>query len=220
MNGNRFLGVPDVAKFLAAIDAAAAGASPAPLPTQAPSPDPWTGTVTNGREAGVASAPVTVELWTDYQSKDSPVVAKTLEPELRTRIASGAIRVVQRDLAILGDESVLAASAVRCVASQGGPAWFVHDILSVSAQGAGTGMYTPETLLRFAASLGLDVRALDTCLSDPTVTADVKAETAQGTALGLTAAPSVVIRVGDREVGRFSGALDTTAVLAAIDAAK
>ena len=46
------------------------------------------------------------------------------------------------------------------------------------------------------------------------------AETAQGTALGLTAGPSVVIRVGDREAGRFSGALDTKAVLAAIDAAK
>ena len=48
----------------------------------------------------------------------------------------------------------------------------------------------------------------------------MKAETAKGTALGLTAGPSVVIRAGDREVGRFSGALDTKAVLGAIDAAK
>ena len=39
-------------------------------------------------------------------------------------------------------------------------------------------------------------------------------------ALGLTAAPSIVIRVGDREAGRFSGPLDAKAVLAAIDAAK
>ena len=38
--------------------------------------------------------------------------------------------------------------------------------------------------------------------------------------LGLPAGPSVVIRAGDREVGRFSGALDTAKVLAAIDAAK
>jgi len=220
VNGNRFLGVSDVAKFLAAIDAAAAGASPAPLPTAAPAADPWAGTVTNGREAGGPTAPVTVELWMDYQSKDSAAVAKTLEPELRTRVASGAIRVVQRDLALLGDESVVASSMVRCVARQGGPAWFVHDILSVSAQGAGAGIYTPDNLLRLASRLGLDVKALDTCLADPTVAADTKAETAQGTALGLTAGPSVVIRVGDREVGRFSGALDTAKVLAAIDAAK
>ena len=220
VNGNRFLGVPDMTKFLAAIDAAAAGASPAPLPTAAPRSDPWIGTVADGRVAGRASAPVTVELWTDYQSTDSAAVAKDLEPELRTRIASGAIRVAQRDLALLGDESVVAATMVRCVARQGGPAWFVHDILSVNAQGAGSGIYVPASLLRFASGLGLDVQALSACLDDPTVTAEVTAETAQGTALGLTAGPSVVIRAGDREVGRFSGALDTKAVLAAIDAAK
>jgi protein-disulfide isomerase len=220
VNGNRFLGVSDVPKFLAAIDAAAAGASPAPLPTAVPSSDPWVGTVTNGREAGAATAPVTVELWMDYQSTDSAVLPKTLEPELRTRIASGAIRVVQRDLAVLGDESVVASGMVRCVARQGGSAWFVHDILSVSAQGPDAGIYTPANLLRLGSRLGLDVKALDTCLADPTVAAEVKAETAQGTALGLSAGPSVVIRAGDREVGRFSGPLDTKAVLAAIDAAK
>ena len=82
VNGNRFLGVTDVAKILAAIDAAAAGASPAPLPTAAPVSDSWEGTVTDGREAGGATAPVTVELWMDYQSPDSAVLAKTLEPEL------------------------------------------------------------------------------------------------------------------------------------------
>jgi protein-disulfide isomerase len=207
-------------KLLVAIDAAAAGASPAPLPTRAPSSDPWSGTVTDGREAGGVSAPVTVELWTDYQSTDSAVVAKTLEPELRTRIASGAIRVVQRDLSVLGEESVVAATMVRCVARQGGPAWYVHDILSVNAQGAGSGIYTPSNLLRFASGLGLDIKALSACFDDPTVTAEVKTETAQGTSLGLTAGPSVVIHAGDREVGRFSGALDTAAVLAAIDAAK
>ena len=219
VNGTRFLGVPDVAKFLAAIDAAAAGATPATLPTAPPSADPWIGTTTDGREAGTATAPVTVELWMDYQSADSAALPKAIEPELRKRIASGAIRLVQRDLAALGDESVVASAMVRCVARQGGPAWYVHDILSVSAQGAGAGIYTPASLLKFGSRLGLDIEALDTCLADPVVAADVTAETTKGTALGLTAGPSVVIRVGDREAGRFSGALDTKTVLAAIDAA-
>lgn len=220
VNGNRFLGVPDAAALLKAIDEAAAGAPAKPLPTSKPTSDSWTAITTNGREAGDAAAPVTVELWMDYQSKDSAVVAKDLEPELRTRIASGAIRAVQRDLAIGGDQSVVAAAMVRCVAQQGGPAWFVHDILAMSAQGAGAGIYTPANLLRLSSQLGLEVKKLDACLADPAVTADVSAETAEGTALGLTSGPSVVIRVGDREVGRFGGALDTKAVLAAIDAAK
>jgi protein-disulfide isomerase len=220
VNGNRFLGVPDTAALIKAIDDAAAGAPAKPLPTSKPTSDPWTGFTTNGREAGEAAAPVTVELWMDYQSKDSAVVAKDLEPELRTRIASGAIRAVQRDLALGGDESVVAASMVRCVAQQGGPAWFVNDILAMSAQGAGAGIYTPVNLLRLSVELGLEVSRLDACMADPAVAAQVKAETAEGTALGLAAGPTVVIRVGDREVGRFDGALDVKAVLAAIDAAK
>ncbi|MCJ7709389.1 MAG: DsbA family protein [Chloroflexi bacterium] len=220
VNGNRFLGVPDTAALLKAIDEAAAGAPAKPLPTSKPTSDPWTGTTTDGRTAGQAAAPVTVELWMDYQSQDAKPIAETLEPELRTRIDAGSIRVVQRDLATLGEQSVVAAAMVRCVAQQGGPAWFVHDILAISAQGADAGIYTLANLLRLSSQLGLEVKALDACLVDPAVEAAVKAETAEGTAMGLTTGPSIVIRVGDREVGRFSEALDSKAVLAAIDAAK
>lgn len=219
VNGSRFLGVPDVAKLLAAVDAAAAGASPAPLPSRSPSPDPWSGTVTNGREAGGAAAPVTVELWMDYQAKGSGMIVNDLEPELRTRIASGRIRVVQRDLATLGDESVLAATAVRCVARQDGPAWFAHDVLAVSGRGAGSGLYTPDSILRFGSRLGLDVKAFGACLDDPVVAADVRAETATGKAAGLTAGPAVVIVSGGAVVARFTGTLDAAKILAAVDGA-
>lgn len=220
VNGNRFLGVPDVAKFLATIDAAAAGAPPAAQPTSTPASDPWTGTATSGREAGDASAPVTVELWMDYQATASAAVAKTLEPELRKRVADGSARLVLRDLALLGDESVAAATAVRCVADQGGPAWLTHDVLSVNAQGTGSGIWVTDTLLRVASQLGLDVTAFDACLANPSIAQAVKDETAEGTAKGLTAGPTIVVRKGDGEVGRFSGEIDATKVLAAIDGAK
>ena len=134
VNGNRFLGVPDIAEVLAAIDEAAAGASPAPLPTAAPTTDAWSAHETDGRTAGRADAPVTVELWMDYQSTDSAAVARELEPELRTRLDAGDIRAELRDVAALGDESVVAATFLACVVDQDGPAWLVHDVLSVSAQ--------------------------------------------------------------------------------------
>ena len=221
VGGQRFLGVTDTKAFLAAVDAAAAaGATPGPSPSASPSGDPWSGTRTSGREAGPATAPVTVELWADYQSTDMATVAKDLEPELRKRIAEGTVRVVGRDLALLGSESVTAASMVRCTAQQDGPAWFVNDVLAVSGNGSQQGIFTNQNLLRLGARLGLDVRALDTCLADPMTATAVTSETAAGTALGLKAAPSVVVKVGDREVARFSGALDVTKVLAAIDAAK
>ena len=220
VNGTRFLGVDDPAKFLAAIDAAAAGASPAPLPTAAPSSDPWSATKTDGRSAGANDAPVTVALWLDYQSTDAKPLVETLGPELRTFLDAGTVRAELHDVATLGDESVVAATYVRCVAAQGGPAWFVSDVLGVSAQGAGSGIYTPANLLRLASKLGLDVRALDTCLNDESVAAEVRAETDAATAAGITAGPTVIVSAGGKEVGRFAAPLDTTKILAAIKAAK
>jgi protein-disulfide isomerase len=220
VNGKRFLGVPKFDELKAAIDAAVAGATPAPLPTQAPVNDPWAGTRTDGRTAGDAAAPVTVALWMDYQSKDSAAVTKDLGGELRTRIAAGKVRLELHDLALLGDESVTAGIALRCIDAQGGPTWLVHDILSVSAQGKDAGIYTPENLLRLTSQLGLDVAAFDACLADPAVAQAVRDETAAGKASGLTEGPAIVISAGGKETARFSGALDAAKVLAAIDAAK
>jgi protein-disulfide isomerase len=220
VNGTRLLGVPDMSSLSDAIAAVVAGATPAPLPTRAPTDDPWTGVNTSGRQAGSTQAPVRVELWMDYQSTDSASVAKDLEPELRSRVQSGAIQVVQRDLALLGDESITASAAVRCTADQDGPTWLMHDILAVNAKGAGSGIYITDVMLRVAAQLGLDVKAFDACLAAPGMADAVKAETAEGQALGLEAGPSVVIYQGDKEIARFTGAISTPAVTEAIDALK
>ncbi len=219
VNGTRFLGVPDVSRFLAAIDDAGAGASPGVLPTPAPTNDPWSTLQTSGREAGDPSAPVTVELWMDYQAPMSATIVNDLEPELRTRIGTGRVRVVQRDLALLGEESIVAAAAIRCIAAQDGPAWLAHDAIASAASGAGSGIFTPEVVLRFGARLGLDVSALSTCIDDPSVADAVRSETAEGSALGLTAGPAVMVKVGETEVSRFTGSLDPSAILKAIDAA-
>ncbi len=208
VNGERFLGVPDIAEFLAAVDAAAAGASPVPLPTPRADDGRLVRRSTpDGRTAGRADAPVTVELWMDYQSADSAAIARALEPELRTRIAAGDSprRGSRRGCARrrVGDRRDV---PVRCVADQDGPVWLVHDVLAVSASGADAGIYTPANILRVSGQLGLDVRALDACIDDPGVAAAVRAETAEGNAAGISGGPTVVVRRGDTEVGRFTGA--------------
>ncbi len=224
VGGQRFLGITDVASFLATIDAAAkaaaAGVTPAPIPAPSPSGDPWLGTATSGLEAGSKSAPVTVQLWGDYQVTDMAALANNLEPEFRTRIAAGKVRLELHDLALGGAESVAAAAMVRCTANLNGPAWFVHDVLSVSAQGPGKGIFITRNLLRLGARLGLDIDALNPCLSNPAIAALVTTETAQGQSILLTEAPAVIIRAGGKEVVRFSGSLDVAKVLAAIDAVK
>jgi protein-disulfide isomerase len=217
INGVRLLGVPKFADVEAAIAAAVAGATPAPLPTQRPTGDPWEALDTGTREAGPSAAPVTVELWMDYQATDSKAIAEALEPELRKRAEAGRVRLVQKDLALLGEESVTASSAVRCTADQRGPAWLLHDILSVNAQGGGSGIYTTDVMLRIASQLGLDVKRFDTCLASPGIAEAVRLETEDGKALGLQKGPAVVVRKDGKEIARFTDAIDATAVIAAID---
>jgi protein-disulfide isomerase len=220
VNGRQFLGVPDIAELTAAVEAAAAGASPEPAGSPTPTDDPWAGITLDGRTAGDPAAPVTVHLWMDYQATDNAAIGQELSPELKTRLKDGKIKVVLHDLALLGDESVVAATALRCTAAQGGPAWFVHDILSISGQGAGSGIYSPRNLLRLVAQLGMDVPAFDACLEDPSVAQAVRDETAQGSADAMTAGPVIVVTRDGKESARFSGTLDTAKVLQAIDAAK
>jgi protein-disulfide isomerase len=219
VNGHRFVGMPDLKEFTAIAQAAAEGASPEPTQSAAPATNPWSDTRTGGRVAGDPNASVTVQLWMDYQAPDSNVIAATLDAELRTRIAKGALRVELHDLAMLGDESELAGAAVRCVADQGGPAFYLHEILAQAASGEGKGIYVVDNFLRLGAQLGLDVRALDACLASPDVITAVRDETAAGKAMGLDKAPAVIVTAGGTELDRFSGTLDVAKVLKAVDKA-
>jgi protein-disulfide isomerase len=217
VNGNRFVGMPELAELEAVIEAAQAGASPVPLPSQVPLDDPWAALSPDGRSAGDASAPVTVDLWLDYQAPEGVAVAGELAEGLRQRVADGRARVVVHDLATLGDESVLAAATLRCIEAQGGPAMLVSEVLSASAQGPGSGIYTEANLLRLAARLGLDIVALDACLTDPATAGAVEAETDAGRNLGLDSAPAIIVTRDGTEVGRFTRTIDPATVLATMD---
>lgn len=218
VNGRRFLGITDTADLIATIDAAAAGATPAPDPSVGPLPDPWATVATDGRTAGADDAPVTVELWVDYQAAGMASLVQTLEPALIEGVGDGTVRLVRRDLALLGAESEKAAVSVRCVERQDASGWFVHDILGSSGGGGtGLGVFIDSNLLRLGSRIWLDMVAFDACLRDVAVAAEVQAETADGRARGYDAAPVVVVRAGETEVARFTGTIDTAAVIEAVE---
>lgn len=216
VNGQRLV-APALEALLAAIDGALAGATPGTAPSPEVLPDPWDGLVAADGTVGEADAPVTVELWMDYGAAGSAGLVEALGPGLRDRVASGAVRVVRRDFAVSGDEAVLASRLVRCTARQDGPAWFVHEVLA--SAGGQEGVFLLDNLLNLSTRIALDVVAVDACLADPAVTAEVTAETAAGRALGLEAGPAVVVRGASGPPELFAGELDADAVLAAVDAA-
>ena len=149
--------------------------------------------LTNGRAIGPANAPVTVEVWSDYQCPFCQRFATTWEPALTDKYAAnGQVRVIYRDYAFIGDESVKAAIAARAAELQGNY-WQYHDYLFANQNGENKGWFSESRLQGIAQAVGLDVAAFNTARGDPQIRQSVLAETAQGRSLGITGTPTIAI---------------------------
>jgi protein-disulfide isomerase len=149
----------------------------------------------HGRSEGDPNAPVTLDLWADFQCPVCDRFATDMEPLLRTTsINDGTVRLVYHDLAFIGQESVDAASAARIADALGGKFWAYHDLLFAN-QGAreNGGAFTRDRLADMAATLGLDRAAFLTAMDDPQYAAAVAAETNAGAAAGIAQTPTLVI---------------------------
>jgi protein-disulfide isomerase len=195
--------------FLGYIMAAAAGiaigaaglafATGALPPAAAPAPTPPPGAIgapgaPAGPAIGLPDAPVTIEIWADYQC-----VFCRLEHVLfsgavvREYAMAGIALVVHRDFAFLGQESIDAAVAARC-AGQQEPAVQLRfqDALYAFQEGVNQGRFARENLVQVAELVGVpDTAAFTACLDDPAVAAAVAAETQAGREAGIDATPTI-----------------------------
>ena len=154
----------------------------------------------DGRSVGKATAPVTIELYSDFQCPICEQFATLLEPKLRsTYLADGRVRLVYRDFAFIGPESVDAAVAARVAQNMGVSFWTFHDLLYAN-QGAENngpartdGGFSRNRLADMAVSLGLDRATFLAGLSDKSNIDAVTQETGQGRALGVNSTPTLVI---------------------------
>lgn len=149
----------------------------------------------SGRSVGAANAPVTIDLWSDFQCPVCDRFARDFEPLLRTTyIPDGTVRLVYHDYAFIGQESVDAAAAARVAAALGGSFWTYHDLLFAN-QGAreNGGAFTRSRLADIAVAAGLDRAAFVAALDDPEYTNQVLSETQQGNRLGIAQTPTMII---------------------------
>ena len=161
---------------------------PAPSPSPTPPPN-----IANGPSLGSAAAPVTIEVWADYQCPycrlETIVFGGSME---RTYVLPGLARIVYRDFAFLGQESTDAAVAARCAGRQDpGAYWRYHDLLFASQQGENQGAFSRANLLSLAGIAALDATSFSACLDDPAVAKAVADETAQGRAAGVVSTPTL-----------------------------
>ncbi len=163
----------------------------------------------DGRTLGSADAPVTIEIWSDFQCPACQLFAEETEPGIVADfVVSGTARLVYRDAAFQGqrgdpnyDESVEAAAAARSAAEQG-RFWEMHNWIIANWNGENEGAFRAERLREMAAAAGLDLARYDTSMASGKHQAAVRAETAQGVAAGINSTPTIVINGTP-----FSGAL-------------
>ncbi|MCU0504185.1 MAG: DsbA family protein [Chloroflexi bacterium] len=163
-------------------------------PTLAPSgADADAGT---GAGAGAApvlgdpAAPVLIEVWADYQCPYCGVMAHAVEPALlRDLVHTGEARLVFRDFAFLGEESVDAAAAARC-AGQQGAYWRYHDLLFASQRGENQGAFGPENLTQLAVFADLDTQAFAECMDGREAHGAALVETEAGRAIDISSTPT------------------------------
>jgi protein-disulfide isomerase len=176
----------------------------------------------DGRAVGKADAPVTLEVWTDFQCPICGQFAETVEPALMTRyVTPGVLQIVHHDAAFQGakssapyDESVEAGAGARCAADQG-RYWPYQDWVFANQAGENEGAYAATRLKAIAAAAGLDIGTWQACIATGDAQTAVRAETAQAVAAGVNATPTMSINgqtiVGLRSVTELSALIEAAA---------
>jgi protein-disulfide isomerase len=166
----------------------------------------------DGRSLGDPAAPVTLEVWSDFQCPACRQFAELIEPTIiRNYVIGGTLRIIDHDAAFQGkrvgasyDESVEAGAGARCAADQDAY-WPFHDWLFANQVGENEGAFRDERLRAIATAAGLDVAAWDACRATGEQQAAVRAETQEGVDLGVSATPTMFLN-GQAIVGVKSAA--------------
>lgn len=164
-------------------------------------------TLADGRALGKADAPVTLEVWTDFQCPVCGVYARTVEPALVSRyVTPGTLRIVHHDAAFQGakssspyDELVQAAAGARCAADQDAY-WPFQDWAFANQNGENEGAFAATRLTSIASAAGLDITTWKACVAAGTAQTAAKAETAAAVTAGVDATPTMRLN-GQKIVG-------------------
>jgi protein-disulfide isomerase len=147
----------------------------------------------SGKGIGATDAPVTLEVWTDFQCPVCGVWANGSEPFLYEKyIKDGQLRIEHKFFAFLGEESFTSAVGAICADKQD-KFWAYHSYLYANQDGENEGSFSAPRLRILAGAAGLDLTAWDSCIADPAIRTEVEAESAAARAAGITGTPTLKI---------------------------
>lgn len=175
-----------------------AGEIVAVTPAALPQPD--------GLSLGDPNAPVTIDVFEDFQCPACKTFTENIEPlVIQNLVATGQARYVFHNYPFLdgpgagsSGESDQAANASMC-ASEQGKFWEMHSTLYANWSGENQGAFSTRRLQAMAESLGLDMQAFNSCFAANKYEAEIQADLDLGDQMGVSGTPTVFVngtRVG------------------------
>ena len=191
------------------------GSTPA-LGIVAPSVRTPTDIPSSGRTLGNPNAPVTLDVWEDYQCPPCGEVATNVMPKIiETYVRPGKVKIVAHyDIVIDalkgGHESEDAANVALCAADQG-KYWVVQDWIFANQGAEASGAFSPARLQEIGRVAGLDMNTFEACVQQGTHLDVVRAETASAKAGAVHSVPAVLVNgqeITPRDYDTIAAAID------------
>jgi protein-disulfide isomerase len=163
---------------------------------------------------GQADAPVTIDLYEDFQCPACEAWGRTVFPSLASNeLASGSVKIVFHDMAFLGPESADAGRAAHAAAQQG-RFWDMWATIYANQGRENSGAFSRERLIAMADRLGLDVARFEADMDSMAAQAAIDRSRADAGRAGVTSTPTLIV-----DGQAFVGAQPYADIAAAIAAA-
>jgi protein-disulfide isomerase len=146
-----------------------------------------------GKVQGLATAPITLEEYADFQCPACGSYARGTIKQIEEKyVQNGTVKIVFHQFAFVGEESIRAAEATEC-ANEQNKFWEMYDTLFANQAGENQGAFADDKLSGFAQELGLNMTAFSTCFSSGKYRASIQSETANGQQRGVSSTPTSFI---------------------------
>ena len=155
---------------------------------------------------GSVDAPLTLIEFGDYQCSFCKRHSdQTNHLIIKNYVETGKVKIMFKDLIVVGDDSVSAAHAAHCAKDQE-MFWAYHFTLYNNWNGEGTGWITNDNLNRFAEDLELDMNEFSECMSDNRWNDLILASQKDGQSLGVGGTPAFFLIGPTDHVSKIDGA--------------
>ncbi len=148
---------------------------------------------THGYTLGQADAPVTIDLYEDFQCPACRNWGASVFPSLvANELATGKAKLVFHDYPFIGPESYMAAQAGQAAARQD-RFWDMWSTIYANQGAENSGALARERLLRMARAQGLDMDRFVADMDSSSTSSAIEASAADAQRIGIQSTPSLVV---------------------------